>query len=124
MVTKQFFLLIAISHSWCLQSIPKNLLDKHRIKMEPEMVLRNQEGKLWPVTVTFPQDGRITFSKGWMDFQKENGLGFDDKCIFEFAFHRGRRLSREIHVRILRATENKIPRYPTRWQLKMLRHGE
>ncbi|GFS29962.1 hypothetical protein Acr_00g0009390 [Actinidia rufa] len=90
-------------------NIPKDFLDKYGIKMEPEMVLRNQEGKLWAVDVTFPKNGQITLSKGWMDFQKENGLGFDDKCIFEFVFHKRRRLSREIQVRILRATENKIP---------------
>ncbi|XP_057481294.1 putative B3 domain-containing protein At5g66980 [Actinidia eriantha] len=90
-------------------NIPKDFLDKYGIKMEPEMVLRNQEGKLWPVTVTFSKNGQITLSKGWMDFQKENGLGYDDKCMFEFVFHRGRRLSREIQVRILHATKTKSP---------------
>ncbi|XP_028055662.1 putative B3 domain-containing protein At5g66980 isoform X4 [Camellia sinensis] len=83
-------------------TLPRQWLVKNGIKMEPEMVLRDQNGKLWPVKVTSRLDGRLTFTNGWADFWKEYSLGLNDQCLFEFAFRRGRRLSREIQVQILR----------------------
>ncbi|XP_052195326.1 putative B3 domain-containing protein At5g66980 isoform X2 [Diospyros lotus] len=83
--------------------IPRQLIIEHSIRIKPDMILRNQNGKLWPVKVDFRKDGRMSFVKGWRSFWEENGIGYDDKCIFEFLFNGRRCLRREIQVLIVRS---------------------
>ena len=64
------------------------------------MVFCNQNGKKWPVKVHFINDSRVYFTKGVLDFWKENNLCLDDKCLLEFGIVRGKVL-KEIQVQFL-----------------------
>lgn len=84
-------------------NFPRRFLAENGIKLEPEMSLCDDEGKLWPVNINYSNDGRISFGKGWGAFLNHHKLAFRDQCAFEFVLHRGKRLCREIPVHILRA---------------------
>ncbi|KAK9285028.1 hypothetical protein L1049_024210 [Liquidambar formosana] len=81
-------------------NIPRSVVKKYNIKIHPDMKLRDQSGKLWPVSVVFRGDGRIAITTGWINFRKEMNLGLQDKCVFEFVL-RGR-ISKEVRVQIFR----------------------
>lgn len=85
-----------------LQYIPQHVLKKNNIKLEGEMVMRDQKDRSWPMRLTTRKDGRLALVKGWAKFWKENNLGRRDQCVFEFILGRGR-ISKEIHVQVIRA---------------------
>ncbi|CAK9166405.1 unnamed protein product [Ilex paraguariensis] len=57
--------------------IPKRLLNQLHFERWREMVFCNQNGEKWPVKVHFINDGRVSFTKGVLDFWKENNLCLD-----------------------------------------------
>ena len=65
------------------------------------MVLLDQNGKEWPVTVRFRTDGRALINHGWGPFWKEYNLQIGDKCVFELVLGRGN-LSQKMHVQVTR----------------------
>ncbi|XP_057970079.1 putative B3 domain-containing protein At5g66980 isoform X2 [Malania oleifera] len=71
-------------------NIPKLLLSVNDIKLKEEVVLCNQNGRLWPVKITFRKDGRIAITTGWIKFSRDNKLKKKDKCVIEFIIGRGR----------------------------------
>ncbi|XVF17776.1 hypothetical protein REPUB_Repub10bG0152700 [Reevesia pubescens] len=81
--------------------IPRSLLFCYGIKIGPEMVLLDQNGKEWPVRVSFGKDGHVLITNGWAPFWKENNLQIGDKCVFEFVLGRAN-LSQKLHVQIIR----------------------
>ncbi|XP_042507251.1 putative B3 domain-containing protein At5g66980 [Macadamia integrifolia] len=79
--------------------IPRELVTKHRLKIMSEMTLRDPSGRNWSVKTSRWKDGRISLSKGWSILCKENNLGIDDKCIFEFIEGRGRKFGIiQVHI--------------------------
>ncbi|RVW57611.1 putative B3 domain-containing protein [Vitis vinifera] len=82
--------------------IPQHVLKNNNIKLEGEMVMRDQKDRSWPMRLTTRKDGRLALVKGWAKFWKENNLGRRDQCVFEFILGRGR-ISKEIHVQVIRA---------------------
>ena len=70
--------------------------------MKPNVTLRNQNNKLWPVKIAFWKvSGRGFIKSGWCKFRKENNLKPNDKCVFEPVLARGN-VCKEIKVRVLR----------------------
>jgi hypothetical protein len=82
------------------------------IRLEENMVIRDQNRNQWPVKVRFRDDGRFALGRGWSDFRKENNLQVRDQCVFEFVLGRGN-TCKEIHVQILRgnARLKNLPRH-------------
>lgn len=65
------------------------------------MVLRDDDGKLWPITIYHGSDGRVSFGKGWGDFRNHHKLGIHTRrCAFEFLLSEGRRVCGDIAVHI------------------------
>jgi hypothetical protein len=71
-----------------------------KIVLKPEMVLRDQNGKSWPVKIIFKNDGRIAIGSGWSYFAKSN-VKPTDQCVFEFLLQSGN-ICEEIRVHVLR----------------------
>lgn len=84
--------------------IPNQLLVEKDIILYPEMKLRDQTGRVWPVRVSRVKGDQIRITKGWTDIWKEYSLGPEDKCLFEFVRNE-ERVSSEIKVQIFRAKE-------------------
>ncbi|KAF8410595.1 hypothetical protein HHK36_003127 [Tetracentron sinense] len=63
--------------------VPKEVVTNDR-RMKPAVIFRDPNGKSWPVSVCFREDGRFDITEGWQNFWRRNGLGRQDKCIFEF----------------------------------------
>ncbi|KAL6954264.1 hypothetical protein U1Q18_039385 [Sarracenia purpurea var. burkii] len=101
---KNPYFVVSVGPTTRYVTIPKFFLSANGITIEPEMQIRDRNGNLWPVKVGLQKDGRHYFkNNGWVDFRKENSVGLNVKCMFEFSFLRGRKLSKEIKVHILRA---------------------
>ncbi|KAG8391064.1 hypothetical protein BUALT_Bualt01G0149000 [Buddleja alternifolia] len=83
--------------------IPRTLMSEHNIHLEPEMVLRTENGKEWAVSAYTLKDGRSHIGRGLSIFLKENNVGYKDCCKFTFQTER---LSNTIDVQILRASGN------------------
>ncbi|KAG5528683.1 hypothetical protein RHGRI_029377 [Rhododendron griersonianum] len=84
-------------------SFPRKFLAETGIEMDPKMSLRDDHGKLWPISIYRDSDGRVSFGKGWGDFRNHHKLGVptNNRCAFEFLLRRGRRrVCREIAVHI------------------------
>lgn len=65
------------------------------------MMLRDQNGRNWPVKISFRTNGRIVITGGWSDFWREQKLEAGDKCVFEFVLTRGN-MSKEMKVQVVR----------------------
>ena len=94
-----------------LQHIPARVLKMQNIKLQNELVVRDQKQRLWPMRVGTRKDGRQALVKGWTDFWKANNVGKGDQCLFEFILLRGR-ISKEMHVQVVHAS--KRPKNPSR----------
>lgn len=46
-------------------------------------LVRDPEGRVWPVKVCLRSKGKIEMSSGWSDFVKANKLGKGDTCSFQ-----------------------------------------
>ncbi|XP_059623762.1 putative B3 domain-containing protein At5g66980 [Cornus florida] len=84
-------------------TIPKSIATNNDIKINPQMVLCDQDRKSWPVNIVPRKDGRLNFSQGFRDFLQDNSIALNDKCLFEFLPDRERSRGREIQVQIIRA---------------------
>lgn len=80
------------------------MLSADNLRLKPNMILRNADGKEWDVRILNAKDGRVYIARGWSKFWKDNNLGLEDSCRFTFTTER---LSKIIRVRILRAKETK-----------------
>lgn len=82
--------------------IPSYFSQKHlRIgEMKTKMILRNEKGNLWEVTV-HPYRKGAYFGEGWTFFSKENKLKAGDRCIFQLV------KKTEMQVHIFRSTISK-----------------
>ena len=83
-----------------LQFIPQRVLKKKNIKLEKEIMVRDEKRRLWPMRLNTRKDGRQALVKGWTDFWKANNLRKGDQCLFEFILGRGR-ISTEMHVQVI-----------------------
>ncbi|KAF8377481.1 hypothetical protein HHK36_030861 [Tetracentron sinense] len=95
--------------------VPKELVTTNFGRMKSAVIFRDPNGKSWPVSVCFREDGRFDITKGWQNFWRRNGLGGHDKCIFEFKHGKDGRYN-VIQVHIYRAAKgaSKPHRYMTR----------
>ncbi|GAY42815.1 hypothetical protein CUMW_069770 [Citrus unshiu] len=82
-------------------NVSVRVVRSHGIKLEPEMMLRDQNGRKWPVKISFRTNGRIVITGGWSDFWREQKLEAGDKCVFEFVLSRGN-MSKEMKVQVVR----------------------
>ncbi|XP_017972194.1 PREDICTED: putative B3 domain-containing protein At5g66980 [Theobroma cacao] len=81
--------------------VPRSLLASYGIKIKPEVVLLDQNGKKWPVMVSSRTDGRVFIHHGWGSFRHEYNLQKGDKCVFEFVLGRGN-ISQKRLVQVIR----------------------
>lgn len=71
------------------------------ISLKPNIVLRDEEGTLWPATVSFTSQNRISVTAGWSKFYTGHKLRINDKCEFEFVLERGN-VCQQLNVKITR----------------------
>ncbi|KAL5557180.1 hypothetical protein UlMin_039416 [Ulmus minor] len=98
--------LVDLSKSKCyLYSVyvPRTLLDAHNIKLKPNILLIDENGKKWPATVTFRADSRICITS-WTIFREKNNVTPKDKCVFEFILGRGN-ACKEMKVHVIRRAQ-------------------
>ncbi|WRX10626.1 B3 DNA binding domain - like 9 [Theobroma cacao] len=81
--------------------VPRSLLASYGIKIKPEVVLLDQNGKKWPVMVSSRTDGLVFIHHGWGSFRHEYNLQKGDKCVFEFVLGRGN-ISQKLLVQVIR----------------------
>ncbi|XP_048336794.1 B3 domain-containing protein At5g18090 [Ziziphus jujuba] len=63
--------------------IPSSFSKEHLpFKKTVEVVLRNQKGESWVVTLVVAR-GRHSICRGWLHFMNDNKLELGDRCIFE-----------------------------------------
>lgn len=77
------------------------MVKSHGIKLQPEMMLHDQNGRKWPVKIAFRTNGRISITRGWSDFWRTHNLERGDKCVFEFVLSGGN-ISKEMKVQVVR----------------------
>ncbi|KAI3830378.1 hypothetical protein MKX03_033490, partial [Papaver bracteatum] len=63
--------------------IPKDFARKYGLSTETGIVLRDPDGRPWPVKFAHNKDGRINITKGWTLLSVRNKLARGDKCLFE-----------------------------------------
>lgn len=95
------FVSVITQYSRYLVNVSVALVRSHGIKLEPEMMLHDQNGRKWPVKIAFRTDGRIAITCGWSDFWRKHKLETGDKCVFEFVLGRGN-MSKEMKVQVVR----------------------
>lgn len=83
------------------------MINEHNLKLETEMVLRNENGKEWPVHI-FLHKGATFIGKRWHAFQIDNNVGSNDRC--KFIFDNKRSICRTINVQILRSGQDPSPK--------------
>lgn len=66
------------------QHVPKAVVEDQKLKSKDRVVLRDPEGKCWPLDVRIWYDGRVALTKGWRDFWKGHGITAGDSLYFEF----------------------------------------
>lgn len=69
------------------------------ILLKPNIVFRDEEGTLWPATVRFASQNRISVTAGWSKFYASHKLEINDKCDFEFVLERGN-VCQQLNVKI------------------------
>lgn len=85
-----------------MQYVPRTLLKAYSIKLKPDVVLRDQNDKLWPVKVSFKDDGSVVLATGWERFRRKN-VKVGQTCRFVCVFGRGN-ICKEMQVRIIRGS--------------------
>ncbi|POO02657.1 B3 DNA binding domain containing protein [Trema orientale] len=96
--------------------IPRAIMSE--TKMKPNVTLRDQNNKLWPVEILFLKFGRGFIKGGWPEFRSENNLKLNDKCVFEPVLG-DENVCREIKVRVIRRA-SKCKAYPSgHWPTKL-----
>lgn len=66
-----------------MQGIPFGFVEQY-LKPNMETVILKVEDRSWPVKITSnPQKRQARFSKGWMEFARENFLREGDVCVYE-----------------------------------------
>lgn len=68
-------------------------------------VVRDPEGRVWPVAIKVWTKNRVHLTQGWTDLQKANNLKEGDTCLFKYIRNEGNL----IKVQVLKksATQNK-----------------
>ncbi|XP_074280766.1 B3 domain-containing protein REM6-like isoform X2 [Silene latifolia] len=64
--------------------VPKVVTEGQNLANKDSVVLRDSDGKCWPVKVTMRRDGRVALTNGWDDFWKTQGIKAGDSLDFEF----------------------------------------
>ncbi|XP_022132726.1 putative B3 domain-containing protein At5g66980 [Momordica charantia] len=97
-----------IMKRWSLGTlyISRGVVEEHNISLKPNIVLRDEEGKLWPVTAGTTSQNRMNISSGWPKFYRGHNLRINDKCEFEFVLGRGN-VCRQVNVKITRSKKMK-----------------
>lgn len=62
--------------------IPDEVIEEHNLKLEPEMFLRNEKGKEWPVKIGTRDNGQKCMGKGLYAFLVDNNVGRKESCKF------------------------------------------
>lgn len=80
-----------------MQYIPTSFLKTNQIKLnsDEEMIVRDQNGRMWPMQIKERKDGRFYLSSGWIEFREKN-LRLGNQCMFEFVLGEGNTCSETI----------------------------
>lgn len=76
-----------------VMTLPSSFVWETGIENQRETVLRNKEGKEWPVNIRRCGDGRVYLGYGWFNFRKDNKLMEGDTCSFQYCHSKGGRNS-------------------------------
>ncbi|KAL8547038.1 hypothetical protein ACS0TY_006675 [Phlomoides rotata] len=83
------------------------MIKEHNLKFEEEIILRNENGKEWPVNIITGRKDVKLFGKGWYDFQRDNNVG-SNPC--KFTFDNKSSPCRMANVQILRSGSDPSPK--------------
>ncbi|RDY08044.1 putative B3 domain-containing protein, partial [Mucuna pruriens] len=81
---------ITFDAAWKLKKVevPRRVLRKMNIKLMQKISLRDENDKVWPVTITASRNGRNGqrqfLGAGWSDFQRSNNIQEGNQCDFQF----------------------------------------
>ncbi|XP_074271673.1 B3 domain-containing protein REM-like 1 [Silene latifolia] len=64
--------------------IPKVIIEGQNLMNKDSVVLRDPNGKCWPLEVSTRRDGRVALTKGWVDFWKGHDIKAGDSLHFDF----------------------------------------
>ncbi|XP_026398680.1 putative B3 domain-containing protein Os03g0621600 [Papaver somniferum] len=67
----------------CYPRIPRDFARKYGLNTETGIVLRDHDGRSWPVKFSHNKDGRISMTKGWRQISAGNKLARGAKCLFQ-----------------------------------------
>ncbi|KAK7337901.1 hypothetical protein VNO77_18492 [Canavalia gladiata] len=80
--------------------IPRGLLRKLNITMSPEINLRDEKNRLWPVKIMNMEEGtRKYLGAGWSNFRKGNNIEEGHLCDFELVIDKAN-VVKELLVRL------------------------
>ncbi|XP_052171643.1 B3 domain-containing protein REM9-like [Diospyros lotus] len=70
-------------------TIPKWFMKKAGLSRKKGMVLRNKQGKVWPIKLTARSynsgwRNRTDMTCGWSEFRAANNIQYGDTCSFKF----------------------------------------
>ncbi|XP_034689675.1 B3 domain-containing protein Os01g0723500-like [Vitis riparia] len=63
--------------------VPRAFAEETGMRWNKSTLVRDPEGRVWPVKVCLRSKGKIEMSSGWSDFVKANKLGKGDTCSFQ-----------------------------------------
>ncbi|KAH9613729.1 hypothetical protein KSS87_020607 [Heliosperma pusillum] len=64
--------------------VPKVVTEGQNLANKDSVVIRDSDGKCWPLKITMRRDGRVALTKGWDDFWKNHAIKAGDSLDFEF----------------------------------------
>ncbi|KAA8547266.1 hypothetical protein F0562_003870 [Nyssa sinensis] len=69
----------------CYMIVPRHFERETGIRRKKSMVLRNPEGREWPVVIrVWKWRSRVVLGNGWSEFRRANKLAYGDTCLFQF----------------------------------------
>ncbi|KAA8547262.1 hypothetical protein F0562_003874 [Nyssa sinensis] len=65
--------------------VPRHFERDTGIRRKKSMVLRNPDGRDWPVVIrVWKWRSRVVLGNGWSEFRRANKLAYGDTCLFQF----------------------------------------
>ncbi|KAK7397299.1 hypothetical protein VNO78_18467 [Psophocarpus tetragonolobus] len=87
---------------WKLKKVelPRRVLKKRNIKLISNISLRDEDGKIWPASITTTDnENRYFLGSGWVNFRRSNNIQEGHQCDFEFVVDK-ENVAQELLVRV------------------------
>ncbi|CAK7329782.1 unnamed protein product [Dovyalis caffra] len=101
------FMVLLRSYNKCFVSVPAEFAKRHLSGVSEYIKLQVSDGRQWPIRLNKTRSLRLTISKGWNEFQRENNLKEGDVCVFELIKNNKSSPSLQVSMNVLASKEGK-----------------